>query len=73
MSSDSFFICSYDDEIDKVNQYQRLSLEALEKIEIGKNVVIISFSNARSNNLSTSQSIFQIHWNREPQHIVYIM
>ncbi|XP_074763943.1 phosphatidylinositide phosphatase SAC2 isoform X4 [Athene noctua] len=26
---------SYDDEIDKVNQYQRLSLEALEKIEIG--------------------------------------
>lgn len=27
---------SYDDEADKVNQYQRLSLENLEKIEIGK-------------------------------------
>lgn len=27
---------SYDDEVDKVNQYQRLSLEDLEKIEIGK-------------------------------------
>ncbi|XP_031811815.1 phosphatidylinositide phosphatase SAC2 isoform X2 [Sarcophilus harrisii] len=26
---------SYDDEVDKVNQYQRLSLESLEKIEIG--------------------------------------
>ncbi|XP_069423412.1 phosphatidylinositide phosphatase SAC2 isoform X2 [Ovis canadensis] len=26
---------SYDDEVDKVNQYQRLSLEDLEKIEIG--------------------------------------
>ncbi|XP_051837508.1 phosphatidylinositide phosphatase SAC2 isoform X2 [Antechinus flavipes] len=26
---------SYDDEVDKVNQYQRLSLENLEKIEIG--------------------------------------
>lgn len=30
------FLSSYDDEVDKVNQYQRLSLEDLEKIEIGK-------------------------------------
>lgn len=29
-------ICSYDEEADKVNQYQRLNLEGLEKIEIGK-------------------------------------
>lgn len=27
---------SYDEEADKVNQYQRLNLEGLEKIEIGK-------------------------------------
>lgn len=27
---------SYDDEADKVNQYQRLNLDGLEKIEIGK-------------------------------------
>lgn len=35
----SSFIClisSYDEEADKVNQYQRLSLEGLEKIEIGE-------------------------------------
>lgn len=31
-----FPVSSYDDEVDKVNQYQRLSLENLEKIEIGK-------------------------------------
>ena len=31
-----FPLSSYDDEVDKVNQYQRLSLEDLEKIEIGK-------------------------------------
>lgn len=30
------FSCSYDDEADKVNQYQRLNLDGLEKIEIGK-------------------------------------
>lgn len=30
------FPCSYDDEADKVNQYQRLNLDGLEKIEIGK-------------------------------------
>lgn len=30
---------SYDDEVDKVNQYQRLSLDDLEKIEIGKSCV----------------------------------
>lgn len=41
-----FFFSSYDDEIDKVNQYQRLSLEALERIEIGKNVVTICVLNA---------------------------
>jgi len=29
-------LCSYDEEADKVNQYQRLNLEGLEKIEIGK-------------------------------------
>lgn len=32
------FSCSYDEEADKVNQYQRLNLEGLEKIEIGKKV-----------------------------------
>lgn len=30
------FSCSYDEEADKVNQYQRLNLEGLEKIEIGE-------------------------------------
>lgn len=30
------FHYSYDEEADKVNQYQRLNLEGLEKIEIGK-------------------------------------
>lgn len=31
-----FFSSSYDEEADKVNQYQRLNLEGLEKIEIGE-------------------------------------
>lgn len=30
------FSFSYDEETDKVNQYQRLGLEGLEKIEIGR-------------------------------------
>lgn len=30
------FHFSYDEEADRVNQYQRLSLEGLEKIEIGR-------------------------------------
>lgn len=52
LNSGSF--SSYDDEIDKVNQYQRLSLEALEKIEIGKNLSTY-FLNA-FNNSSPSYS-----------------
>ncbi|XP_060027161.1 phosphatidylinositide phosphatase SAC2 isoform X3 [Erinaceus europaeus] len=35
LSNAAYYIAYYDDEIDKVNQYQRLSLEDLEKIEIG--------------------------------------
>uniref|UniRef100_A0A674GX27 Inositol polyphosphate-5-phosphatase F n=1 Tax=Taeniopygia guttata TaxID=59729 RepID=A0A674GX27_TAEGU len=35
LSNSAYYVAYYDDEIDKVNQYQRLSLEALEKIEIG--------------------------------------
>ncbi|XP_068022221.1 phosphatidylinositide phosphatase SAC2 isoform X2 [Melanerpes formicivorus] len=35
LSNCAYYVAYYDDEIDKVNQYQRLSLEALEKIEIG--------------------------------------
>uniref|UniRef100_A0A674K068 Inositol polyphosphate-5-phosphatase F n=1 Tax=Terrapene triunguis TaxID=2587831 RepID=A0A674K068_9SAUR len=35
LSNSSYYVAYYDDEVDKVNQYQRLSLEALEKIEIG--------------------------------------
>ncbi|KFP18173.1 Phosphatidylinositide phosphatase SAC2, partial [Egretta garzetta] len=35
LSNSAYYMAYYDDEIDKVNQYQRLSLEALEKIEIG--------------------------------------
>ncbi|KAM5140747.1 LOW QUALITY PROTEIN: phosphatidylinositide phosphatase SAC2 [Mantella aurantiaca] len=31
----AYYVAYYDDEVDKVNQYQRLSLEDLEKIEIG--------------------------------------
>ncbi|XP_019358461.1 PREDICTED: phosphatidylinositide phosphatase SAC2 [Gavialis gangeticus] len=35
LSNSAYYVAYYDDEVDKVNQYQRLSLEALEKIEIG--------------------------------------
>ncbi|XP_058043462.1 phosphatidylinositide phosphatase SAC2 isoform X3 [Ahaetulla prasina] len=35
LSNTAYYVAYYDDEIDKVNQYQRLSLENLEKIEIG--------------------------------------
>ncbi|XP_036079689.1 phosphatidylinositide phosphatase SAC2 isoform X2 [Rousettus aegyptiacus] len=35
LSNSAYYIAYYDDEVDKVNQYQRLSLEDLEKIEIG--------------------------------------
>ncbi|XP_067156421.1 phosphatidylinositide phosphatase SAC2 [Apteryx mantelli] len=35
LSNSAYYVAYYDDEIDKVNQYQRLSLDALEKIEIG--------------------------------------
>ncbi|XP_037661317.1 phosphatidylinositide phosphatase SAC2 isoform X3 [Choloepus didactylus] len=35
LSNSAYYVAYYDDEIDKVNQYQRLSLEDLEKIEIG--------------------------------------
>lgn len=35
LSSSAYYVAYYDDEVDKVNQYQRLSLEDLEKIEIG--------------------------------------
>lgn len=38
------FLCSYDEEADKVNQYQRLNLEGLEKIEIGKTFELVSRS-----------------------------
>ena len=36
LSNSAYYVAYYDDEVDKVNQYQRLSLEDLEKIEIGK-------------------------------------
>ncbi|KAF6317297.1 inositol polyphosphate-5-phosphatase F [Rhinolophus ferrumequinum] len=35
LSNSAYYVAYYDDEVDKVNQYQRLSLENLEKIEIG--------------------------------------
>uniref|UniRef100_A0A8C9RLZ9 Inositol polyphosphate-5-phosphatase F n=1 Tax=Scleropages formosus TaxID=113540 RepID=A0A8C9RLZ9_SCLFO len=35
LSNCAYYVAYYDDEADKVNQYQRLSLEGLEKIEIG--------------------------------------
>ncbi|XP_071419547.1 phosphatidylinositide phosphatase SAC2 isoform X1 [Pithys albifrons albifrons] len=35
LSNSAYYVAYYDDEVDKVNQYQRLGLEALEKIEIG--------------------------------------
>eukprot|EP00079_Xenopus_tropicalis_P031377 XP_017945148.1 PREDICTED: phosphatidylinositide phosphatase SAC2 [Xenopus tropicalis] len=35
LSNCAYYVAYYDDEIDKVNQYQRLSLEDLERIEIG--------------------------------------
>ncbi|XP_053731550.1 phosphatidylinositide phosphatase SAC2 isoform X2 [Synchiropus splendidus] len=35
LSDKAYYIAYYDDEADKVNQYQRLNLEGLEKIEIG--------------------------------------
>ncbi|XP_045411247.1 phosphatidylinositide phosphatase SAC2-like [Lemur catta] len=35
LSNSAYYMAYYDDEVDKVNQYQRLSLEDLEKIEIG--------------------------------------
>uniref|UniRef100_A0A2K6KLL9 Inositol polyphosphate-5-phosphatase F n=1 Tax=Rhinopithecus bieti TaxID=61621 RepID=A0A2K6KLL9_RHIBE len=34
LSNSAYYVAYYDDEVDKVNQYQRLSLEDLEKIEI---------------------------------------
>nr|XP_057916600.1 phosphatidylinositide phosphatase SAC2 isoform X1 [Doryrhamphus excisus] len=35
LSDKAYYIAFYDEEMDKVNQYQRLNLEGLEKIEIG--------------------------------------
>ncbi|XP_062319959.1 phosphatidylinositide phosphatase SAC2 [Osmerus eperlanus] len=35
LSNNAYYVAYYDDEADKVNQYQRLNLEGLEKIEIG--------------------------------------
>ncbi|XP_058527552.1 phosphatidylinositide phosphatase SAC2 [Ochotona princeps] len=35
LSNAAYYVAYYDDEVDKVNQYQRLSLEDLERIEIG--------------------------------------
>lgn len=35
LSNSAYYVAYYDEEADKVNQYQRLSLEGLEKIEIG--------------------------------------
>ncbi|XP_029100591.1 phosphatidylinositide phosphatase SAC2 isoform X1 [Monodon monoceros] len=35
LSNSAYYVAYYDDEVDKVNQYQRLSLQDLEKIEIG--------------------------------------
>ena len=35
LSNTAYYVVYYDDEVDKVNQYQGLSLEDLEKIEIG--------------------------------------
>lgn len=35
LSNCAYYVAYYDDEVDKVNQYQRLSLEDLDKIEIG--------------------------------------
>ncbi|KAM4607699.1 phosphatidylinositide phosphatase SAC2 [Polymixia lowei] len=35
LSNNAYYIAYYDEEADKVNQYQRLNLEGLEKIEIG--------------------------------------
>ncbi|XP_059803799.1 phosphatidylinositide phosphatase SAC2 [Hypanus sabinus] len=35
LSNCAYYVAYYDDEVDKVNQYQRLNLEDLERIEIG--------------------------------------
>ncbi|XP_072534265.1 phosphatidylinositide phosphatase SAC2 [Salminus brasiliensis] len=35
LSNSAYYVAYYDEEADRVNQYQRLSLEGLEKIEIG--------------------------------------
>ncbi|KAM4635891.1 phosphatidylinositide phosphatase SAC2 isoform 2-T2 [Discoglossus pictus] len=35
LSNCAYYVAYYDDEVDKVNQFQRLSLDDLEKIEIG--------------------------------------
>uniref|UniRef100_UPI003AAEC320 phosphatidylinositide phosphatase SAC2 isoform X3 n=1 Tax=Centroberyx gerrardi TaxID=166262 RepID=UPI003AAEC320 len=35
LSNNAYYIAYYDEEADKVNQYQRLNLDGLEKIEIG--------------------------------------
>ncbi|XP_030628521.1 phosphatidylinositide phosphatase SAC2 isoform X1 [Chanos chanos] len=35
LSNSAYYVAYYDEEADKVNQYQRLGLEGLEKIEIG--------------------------------------
>ncbi|XP_075468166.1 phosphatidylinositide phosphatase SAC2 isoform X1 [Ascaphus truei] len=35
LSNCAYYVAYYDEEVDKVNQYQRLSLDDLEKIEIG--------------------------------------
>ncbi|EDM17168.1 inositol polyphosphate-5-phosphatase F (predicted), isoform CRA_d [Rattus norvegicus] len=35
LSNSAYYVAYYDDEVDKVSQYQRRSLEDLEKIEIG--------------------------------------
>ena len=35
LAKDSYYVARYDDEVDKVTQYQRVALTDIEKIEFG--------------------------------------
>lgn len=52
----TLFPCSYDEEADKVNQYQRLNLDGLEKIEIGKTFESVSRSEGSCHHWVTNTS-----------------
>ena len=55
-----FLICSYDDEAERITQYERIALEDLEKVEIGE-----CFIACRCNIHTYMLFVFKIYFNSD--------